>query len=158
MSKQFTNKQVYLSSFLCKEPRPRSHTQMTLVFLYFLNFYLSASGSDAEGTMIPSLLSEPRPDHERQKEATMSRNLSKYALIFLLLALSGLIFLLRNIHSVEVRTRCALQLTDTVRMVTLLLLLVVSFLFVSELELSHYFDHLPASEQDPVIPHLSKSA
>lgn len=34
----------------------------------------------------------------------MSRNLSKYALIFLLLALSGLIFLLRNIHSVEVRT------------------------------------------------------
>lgn len=33
----------------------------------------------------------------------MSRNLSRYALIFLLLALSGLIFLLRNIRSVEVR-------------------------------------------------------
>lgn len=33
----------------------------------------------------------------------MCRNLSKYALIFLFLALSGLIFLLRNIHTVEVR-------------------------------------------------------
>ncbi|XP_028250282.1 NXPE family member 3 [Parambassis ranga] len=31
----------------------------------------------------------------------MCRNLSKYALIFLFLALSGLIFLLRNIHTVE---------------------------------------------------------
>ncbi|XP_029386377.1 NXPE family member 3 isoform X2 [Echeneis naucrates] len=31
----------------------------------------------------------------------MCRNLSKYALIFLILALSGLIFLLRNIHTVE---------------------------------------------------------
>lgn len=81
-----------------------AHTQAALFFLYLLNFYFSVSGSDAEGTMIPSLLSEPRPDHGRQKEATMSRNLSKYALIFLLLALSGLIFLLRNIHSVEVRT------------------------------------------------------
>lgn len=36
----------------------------------------------------------------------MSRNLSKYTLVFLLLALSGLIFLLRNIHSVEVRREC----------------------------------------------------
>lgn len=53
--------------------------------------------------MIPLLLSEPVSDHGRQKEATMSRNLSRYALIFLLLALSGLFFLLRNIHSVEVR-------------------------------------------------------
>lgn len=53
--------------------------------------------------MIPLLLSEPLSDHGRQKEATMSRNLSRYALIFLLLALSGLFFLLRNIHSVEVR-------------------------------------------------------
>ncbi|KAM7380367.1 hypothetical protein PAMP_003669 [Pampus punctatissimus] len=34
-------------------------------------------------------------------EVTMCRNLSKYALIFLFLALSGLIFLLRNIHTVE---------------------------------------------------------
>lgn len=33
----------------------------------------------------------------------MCRNLSKYALIFLFLALSGLIFLLRNIQTVEVR-------------------------------------------------------
>ncbi|XP_029980769.1 NXPE family member 3 isoform X2 [Sphaeramia orbicularis] len=40
------------------------------------------------------------PDHERQK-VIMCRNLSKYALIFLFLALSGLIFLLRNIQSVE---------------------------------------------------------
>ncbi|KAJ0070312.1 hypothetical protein NL108_007668 [Boleophthalmus pectinirostris] len=36
-----------------------------------------------------------------QREVTMCRNLSKYALIFLFIALSGLIFLLRNIHTVE---------------------------------------------------------
>ncbi|CAN9497618.1 unnamed protein product [Ophioblennius macclurei] len=34
-------------------------------------------------------------------EVTMYRNLSKYALVFIFLALSGLIFLLRNIHTVE---------------------------------------------------------
>lgn len=33
----------------------------------------------------------------------MCRNISKYVLIFLFLALSGLIYLLRNIHTVEVR-------------------------------------------------------
>ncbi|KAM3861700.1 NXPE family member 3 [Diretmus argenteus] len=41
------------------------------------------------------------PDHGRQKGVTMCRNLSKYAPIFLLLALSGLIFLLRNIQTLE---------------------------------------------------------
>ncbi|XP_071775808.1 NXPE family member 3 isoform X2 [Centroberyx gerrardi] len=44
---------------------------------------------------------EVGPDHGRQKGVTMCRNLSKYAPIFLLLALSGLIFLLRNIHTLE---------------------------------------------------------
>lgn len=39
-------------------------------------------------------------NHDR-REVTMCRNLSKYALIFLFLALSVLIFLLRNIHTVE---------------------------------------------------------
>lgn len=58
----------------------------------------------AEEEMIPSSLSETGPDHGRQKEGTMSRSLSKYAPVFLFLALSGVIFLLRNIHSVEVRT------------------------------------------------------
>lgn len=62
------------------------------------------------GKMVPLLLSEPVSDHGRQKEATMSRNLSRYALIFLLLALSGLIFLLRNIRSVEVRDPSRLPL------------------------------------------------
>lgn len=72
-----------------------------MFILHIDNLHSSASG--AEDEMIPSSLSETGPDHGRQKEAIMSRNLSKYALIFLLLALSGLIFLLRNIHSVEVR-------------------------------------------------------
>ncbi|XP_034042282.1 NXPE family member 3 [Thalassophryne amazonica] len=44
---------------------------------------------------------ERGPDHGREKEVTMCRSLSKYAFIFLLLALCGLIFLLRNIHTVE---------------------------------------------------------
>lgn len=39
-------------------------------------------------------------NHDR-REVTMCRNLSKYALIFLLLALSVLLFLLCNIHTVE---------------------------------------------------------
>lgn len=39
--------------------------------------------------------------HHERWDVTMCRNLSKYALIFLFLALSGLIFLLRNIHTVE---------------------------------------------------------
>uniref|UniRef100_A0A8C6U9Z2 Neurexophilin and PC-esterase domain family, member 3 n=1 Tax=Neogobius melanostomus TaxID=47308 RepID=A0A8C6U9Z2_9GOBI len=39
-------------------------------------------------------------NHDR-REVTMCRNLSKYTLIFLFLALSVLIFLLRNIHTVE---------------------------------------------------------
>lgn len=37
------------------------------------------------------------------REGTMARNLSKCVFVLLVLALSGLIFLLRNIHSVEVR-------------------------------------------------------
>ncbi|CAB1436715.1 unnamed protein product [Pleuronectes platessa] len=41
------------------------------------------------------------PDSGRQRQVTMCRNLSKYALIFLFLALFGLFWLLRNIHSVE---------------------------------------------------------
>lgn len=58
--------------------------------------------------------SETGPDHVGQKEVTMCRNLSKYAFIFLFLALSGLIFLLRNIHTVEVRKEVGytLVLTD----------------------------------------------
>ncbi|XP_072252864.1 NXPE family member 3 [Leuresthes tenuis] len=45
--------------------------------------------------------SETGPDHGRQKGATMCRNLSNYALVFLFIALSGFIFLLCNIHTVE---------------------------------------------------------
>lgn len=41
------------------------------------------------------------PGHEIQKGANIWRNLSKFAPIFLVLALSGLIFLLRNIHTLE---------------------------------------------------------
>uniref|UniRef100_UPI0037E8D038 NXPE family member 3 isoform X2 n=1 Tax=Semicossyphus pulcher TaxID=241346 RepID=UPI0037E8D038 len=44
---------------------------------------------------------ETGPDHGRQKEVTMCRNLSNFALIFFFLALSGFIFLLRNIQTVE---------------------------------------------------------
>ena len=42
----------------------------------------------------------------------MGRNLSKYALIFLVLALSGVIFLLQNIHTLEVRKDPAFMLLD----------------------------------------------
>lgn len=38
------------------------------------------------------------------REGAMARNLSKCVFVLLVLALSGLIFLLRNIHSDEVRT------------------------------------------------------
>ncbi|KAG7501988.1 hypothetical protein JOB18_011324 [Solea senegalensis] len=41
------------------------------------------------------------PDHRRPEEVTMCRNPSKYALVFLSLALFGLIFLLGNIRTVE---------------------------------------------------------
>lgn len=41
--------------------------------------------------------------HGRQREGTMARNLPKCVFVLLVLALSGLIFLLRNIHSIEVR-------------------------------------------------------
>lgn len=44
---------------------------------------------------------ETGPDHGRQKGGTVWKNLSKYTPIFLLLALSGIIFLLRNIHTLE---------------------------------------------------------
>lgn len=40
--------------------------------------------------------------HGRQKQGAMAPSLSKCVLVFLLLAVSGLVFLLRNIHSVEV--------------------------------------------------------
>ena len=42
----------------------------------------------------------------------MEGNLSKYALIFLVLALSGVIFLLQNIHTLEVRKDPAFMLLD----------------------------------------------
>lgn len=74
-----------------------------LFILYIDNLH---SAPVADGGMSPSSVSERGPDHGRQKEVIMSRNLSKYTLVFLLLALSGLIFLLRNIHSVEVRREC----------------------------------------------------
>ncbi|KAM4557910.1 NXPE family member 3 isoform 1-T3 [Odontesthes bonariensis] len=45
--------------------------------------------------------SETGSDHGRQKGATMCRSLSNYALVFLFLALSGFVFLLCNIHTVE---------------------------------------------------------
>ncbi|XP_059896348.1 NXPE family member 3-like [Gadus macrocephalus] len=44
---------------------------------------------------------EALANHGRPKGVIMCRNLSKYAPLFLLLALSGLIFLLRNIHTLE---------------------------------------------------------
>lgn len=79
----------------------------------------------------------------------MSRNLSRNALIFLLLALSGLIFLLRNIHSVEVRdqSRSRLKKPAQTRHQSCLFSLVIS-----ELELSHRVNHTPAAEQNPVVP------
>jgi len=40
--------------------------------------------------------------HGRPRGVVVCRHLSKYAPIFLLLALFGLIFLLRNIHTLEV--------------------------------------------------------
>ena len=42
----------------------------------------------------------------------MGRNLSKYALIFLVLALSGVLFFLRNIQTLEVRKDPAFMLLD----------------------------------------------
>lgn len=98
------------------------------------------------GEMIPLPLSELF-DHGGQKEATRSRNLSRYALIFLLLALSGLIFLLRNIHSVEVRDQsCFLLKTSKTQTLVMSLF--------SELELSHCIDHPPAPEQNPVVTYF----
>ena len=49
---------------------------------------------------------EALANHGRPKGVIMCRNLSKYAPLFLLLALSGLIFLLRNIHTLEVSVVC----------------------------------------------------
>ncbi|XP_030283365.1 NXPE family member 3-like isoform X2 [Sparus aurata] len=45
--------------------------------------------------------SETEPDHGTQKKVTMCRKLSKVSVIFLFLAVFGLIFLLRNVSSVE---------------------------------------------------------
>ena len=41
-------------------------------------------------------------DPGKARGSNMCRSLSKYAPVFLVLALSGLIFLLRNIHTLEV--------------------------------------------------------
>ena len=43
------------------------------------------------------------PDHGTQKKGTLCQKLSKYAVIFLFLAVFGLIFLLRNVNTAEVR-------------------------------------------------------
>ena len=61
-----------------------------------------------EDLMMPSSLqwkaySETEPDHGTQKKVTKSRKFSKVSVIFLFLAVFGLIFLLRNVSSVEVR-------------------------------------------------------
>ena len=46
---------------------------------------------------------EMEPDHGTHKKGTLCRKLTKYAVIFLFLAVFGLIFLLHNISTIEVR-------------------------------------------------------
>lgn len=74
-----------------------------LMTLTYSGFFLSHVLSGPEEEMILLSPSQLGRHHGRQKEGTMARNLSKCVFVFLILALSGLIFLLRNIHSVEVR-------------------------------------------------------
>ena len=62
----------------------------------------------SEDLMMPSspqwkAYRETEPDHGTQRKVTLCRKLSKYAVIFLFLAVFGLIFLLHNISTIEVR-------------------------------------------------------
>lgn len=70
--------------------------------LWCFSCLVSVSSGPEEEMMLPSP-SQLGCHHGRQKKGTMARNLSKCVFVFLVLALSGLIFLLRSIRSVEVR-------------------------------------------------------